>query len=268
MARKAPYFPFYVDAWLDDEAIFDMGLECEGAYVRILAAMWRRGGSLQDKPSLLCNLLRIKPARWRKIRAVLVDETGVISAQNGRLLNEKLTKEWQLFEKKSQKNAQNASGSRLKNGETASTSPNKNNETGVANAERTQGGRGAIQEGEENRQLEGDNSLSHYASESEIALSGDGPRSKHFASEAFQAAWRCWTGKQREQNHRVLDAWTQESQLYDLDQFETDEAVAVVRYSTGRTECYNLITDGSHRQSSTTASPQPRNRQREIVLRD
>jgi len=40
MAKTAPYFPFYVDDWLDSDEVFDMGLECEGAYCRLLAIMW------------------------------------------------------------------------------------------------------------------------------------------------------------------------------------------------------------------------------------
>lgn len=247
MAKGAPYFPFYVDAWLDDESIFDMGLECEGAYVRILAAMWKRGGSIQDKPALICNLLRIKPAKWRKIRTVLVDETGVICAQNGQLLNEKLTKERQLFEKKSKKNAENASGLRSKNDETASTSTNENNETGGANAERTLSDRRAIQDIEGEVDTEGDNSLSHSAESGSEKELGDQPLSKHFASEDFRSAWDAWVGKQEAANFRRMDPFTQESQLLELNAFETEEAIAMVRFSTGRTNCNNLIIDGSHK---------------------
>jgi len=58
MAKTAPFFPFYVDDWLEDEAIFDIGLECEGAYIRLLAAMWKRGGSIPDKQNWCCNILR------------------------------------------------------------------------------------------------------------------------------------------------------------------------------------------------------------------
>jgi hypothetical protein len=76
----------------------------------------------------------------------------------------------------------------------------------------------------------------------------DGPRSKHFASEEFQGVWRSWLAKQERGNFQRMDPFTQEQQLYDLESMSTDDAIAIVRFSTGRTNCKNLILDGSHRR--------------------
>ena len=107
MAKSAPFFPFYVDDWLEDEAIFDMGLECEGAYIRLLSAMWKREGLVPDKENWCCNILRCKPAKWRKIRARLI-EVGVLKIDNNSLFNERLMKEVKFFKEKCEKNEENA----------------------------------------------------------------------------------------------------------------------------------------------------------------
>ncbi|PHS71960.1 MAG: hypothetical protein COB22_05955 [Cycloclasticus sp.] len=108
MSKKAPYFLFYPTDWLDSERIFDMGLECEGAYIRLLSAMWKRAGFIPDKENWCCNLLRCKPATWRKIRRVLVDDLGVVLVKNSTLFNSRLLEEVELFSQKKEKNKQNA----------------------------------------------------------------------------------------------------------------------------------------------------------------
>jgi len=133
MANSAPYFPFYADDWLDDERIFDMSLECEGAYIRILAAMWKRDGMLPDKENLCCNILRCRPAKWKKIRKTLLD-SGVIQLENERLFNERLTQELQLFNEKSKKNVENANKRWSKETKTEPKKPFKNNESDNATA--------------------------------------------------------------------------------------------------------------------------------------
>ena len=138
MKNKAPYFPFYVDDWLDNDDVFSMGLECEGAYIRLLAALWKRGGTLPDNPRLICNLLRIKPAKWKKIRAALVDEFGVISYENGTFFNQRLIEELKVFSEKSEKSSRSASKRWDKNDKTGTEKPNKINETEHANALPTQ----------------------------------------------------------------------------------------------------------------------------------
>jgi uncharacterized protein YdaU (DUF1376 family) len=128
MAKSAPYFPFYPDDWLDDESIFDMGLECEGAYIRLLAAMWKRGGSLNNDPYLICNILRCKPAKWKKIKAILIDYK-VIILEDDRLFNERLTKELHFFNEKSQKNSQNANKRWKNEASPTGKKPNKINDS-------------------------------------------------------------------------------------------------------------------------------------------
>lgn len=77
--------------------------------------------------------------------------------------------------------------------------------------------------------------------------------SKHFLAEDFKKAWHLWLQKQRHERHGVpVDAATEEASLYELESFPTDEAIAIVRYSTSRTNCKNLITNGDHRKKPQT----------------
>lgn len=63
----------------------------------------------------------------------------------------------------------------------------------------------------------------------------------------FQKAWKAWIAKQSAKSGRI-DVWTQRGQLKELARFSTEEAIAVVEYSTSRTNCVNLITNGDHKQ--------------------
>lgn len=131
MSRTAPYFPFYPDDWLDDENIFDMGLECEGAYIRLLAAMWKRDGFIPDSPVLCCNVLRCGKSKWGKIREQLIN-FGVIKSIDNQLFNERLTKELQIFNKKCKKNSENANKRWSQLYKTVPKKPNEINESGDA----------------------------------------------------------------------------------------------------------------------------------------
>jgi hypothetical protein len=45
-----------------------------------------------------------------------------------------------------------------------------------------------------------------------------------------------------------MDPWTEMTQLKLLEVFSTDVAIAIVEYSTSRTNCNNLITNGDHKR--------------------
>jgi hypothetical protein len=73
--------------------------------------------------------------------------------------------------------------------------------------------------------------------------------SSHGRDSDFQKAWRSWIAKQSAKSGRI-DQWTQQGQLKELERFSTEEAIAVVEYSTSRTNCVNLITNGDHRKAT------------------
>jgi hypothetical protein len=45
----------------------------------------------------------------------------------------------------------------------------------------------------------------------------------------------------------MMDSFTEQAQLYELEAFETSDAIAIVRFSLSRTNCRNLITNGDHK---------------------
>jgi hypothetical protein len=73
--------------------------------------------------------------------------------------------------------------------------------------------------------------------------------SSHKEDPDFQNAWRSWIAKQSAKSGRI-DQWTQQGQLKELERFSTEEAIAVVEYSTSRTNCVNLITNGDHKKTA------------------
>jgi len=108
MSKSSPYFPFYPTDWLDSHQIFNYTLEQEGAYIRLLAAAWKMGGGIPDNDRWICNVLRAKPAQWKRIKAVLFAEDGAFYLENDQWLNQRLSEELKLFREKSQKNVENA----------------------------------------------------------------------------------------------------------------------------------------------------------------
>jgi hypothetical protein len=73
------------------------------------------------------------------------------------------------------------------------------------------------------------------------------PKSKHLESDEFKEVWEAWKEKQRSNLGYAMDEMTIEAQLYKIERFETDEAIEIVRFSTSRTKCNNLITNGDHK---------------------
>lgn len=113
-----PYFPFYARDWLSSGRIVGgMDLEHEGAYIRLLARMWDQAPSvggcwLPDDNQWLARACGVKPARWARIRAVLVEGPyAVFAKQDGRLVNARLSVEWEKAQKFSENQSQRASGS-------------------------------------------------------------------------------------------------------------------------------------------------------------
>jgi uncharacterized protein YdaU (DUF1376 family) len=129
MSKSSPYFPFYPTDWLDSHQIFNYTLEQEGAYIRLLAAAWKMGGSIPDNDRWICNLLRCKPAQWKRIKAVLFAEDGAFYLENDQWLNQRLSEELKLFREKSQKNVENANKRWNATEQSVPKKPNKINNT-------------------------------------------------------------------------------------------------------------------------------------------
>ena len=69
----------------------------------------------------------------------------------------------------------------------------------------------------------------------------------------FAAAWELWRAKQRETNGRDIDPATEQVQLMAFAGYEPPDAIELVLYCVGRTNCKNLIFDGSHRRKLVTS---------------
>ncbi len=103
----APYFPFYPQDWLSDPKVALLSLEAQGAYFTLLCQMWvlNEDCTLRDDDASLARLLRLTPARWRKIRSALIDcYTPLLFVEDGRLISKRLRQEFHKFTEKCAKN--------------------------------------------------------------------------------------------------------------------------------------------------------------------
>jgi len=74
--------------------------------------------------------------------------------------------------------------------------------------------------------------------------------SRHLALKEFQEVWAQWKMKLSINNGRPVDPITEQSQLYELEGYSSEAAISIVRYSTSRTKCNNLITNGDHAKAA------------------
>lgn len=77
--------------------------------------------------------------------------------------------------------------------------------------------------------------------------------SSHGNDSGFQKAWQSWIRKQAAKSGR-MDPWTEMGQLKKLEGHTLEEAIAIVEYSTSRTNCVNLITNGDHKRPNGAVS--------------
>lgn len=88
MADKLAWFPFYCADYLLDDAVDELTLEQEGAFLRLLCHQWREGSIAADEASLRKKLKRCDPRKFRSIWSRLSVHFEPIS--DGRLINPKL----------------------------------------------------------------------------------------------------------------------------------------------------------------------------------
>jgi uncharacterized protein YdaU (DUF1376 family) len=100
----APFMQLYVGDYLADT--LDLTTEQHGAYLLLLMAMWRADGSLPNDPQKLARFARVHPPRWAKVWAEIA---RFFVEADGRITNERLTKEREKAVHKS--NSRAASGS-------------------------------------------------------------------------------------------------------------------------------------------------------------
>jgi uncharacterized protein YdaU (DUF1376 family) len=111
---KAPSMPMYWDAYLADTT--HLTTEEHGAYLLLLAAMWRRDGSVPDDDRDNARILGLTPAKWRKVKQRLAP---FLEFKNGHISQKNLQKLWKSTQEKIEKNRLNGGkGGRPKSNKT------------------------------------------------------------------------------------------------------------------------------------------------------
>lgn len=109
----APSMPIYWDAYLADTT--HLTTEEHGAYLLLLAAMWRRGGSVPDDDKDNARILGLSAAKWRRIKARLSADPVALIFENDTISQKKMLKTWQITQEKIENNSSNgAKGGRPK----------------------------------------------------------------------------------------------------------------------------------------------------------
>lgn len=107
---QAPSMPMFWDAYLADTT--HLTTEEHGAYLLLLAAMWRRNGSVPDDDRDNARILGLTQAKWRRIKERL---EGFLVFENGEISQKNLQKIWKITQEKIEKNRENgAKGGRPK----------------------------------------------------------------------------------------------------------------------------------------------------------
>jgi uncharacterized protein YdaU (DUF1376 family) len=96
----APFMQLYVADYLGDTR--HLSTEQHGAYLLLLMAMWRAGGSLPDDETKLARIVGLSPAKWRRVSA---DVLAFFTVADGVLTQKRLTAEIEKTKEKSIKRA-------------------------------------------------------------------------------------------------------------------------------------------------------------------
>lgn len=94
---QAPSLPLFVDAYLGDTT--HLSTEEHGAYLLLLMAMWRRGGSIPDDDKDNARMVGLTVTKWRRMKPRLME---FLDAKNGEISQKRLKKEWEFVQKRKQ----------------------------------------------------------------------------------------------------------------------------------------------------------------------
>jgi len=86
---ELPVLPIATDALIADTT--HMSAEAFGAYVRILVAMWRQGGALDDDDTELARIAGVSSRRWLALREVVLRP---VTVTDGVLTQRRLSETW------------------------------------------------------------------------------------------------------------------------------------------------------------------------------
>lgn len=107
---QAPSMPMFWDAYIADTT--HLTTEEHGAYLLLLAAMWRRNGWVPDDDRDNARILGLTPAKWKRIKARLSE---FLVFEDGHITQKNLLKIWEITQEKIKKNRENgAKGGRPK----------------------------------------------------------------------------------------------------------------------------------------------------------
>lgn len=198
-----PFMQLYIADYLGDTQ--HLTTEQHGAYLLLLMAMWRAGGSLPNDPQKLARITRVSPRRWHLIAP---DVMEFFTVDGGEITQKRLVEE--------RKKASSISEKRSASGKLGGIAKAlKSNDTAVANAKQTpqHSQKPEIIEKKE----EPNGSLSETSSDPKPS------RKRNDYPEAFEAAWKAYPTDPNMSKAEAFDAWKK------LDAADMDALAASIR---------------------------------------
>ena len=119
---SSPFMQLYVADYLGDTQ--HLTTEQHGAYLLLLMAMWRAGGSLPNDEAKLARIARMSAAKWRKVGGDIMD---LLDVEGEHVTQKRLAEEYEKAREKSEKRSEAGS----KGGKAKAL---KDNDQGLANA--------------------------------------------------------------------------------------------------------------------------------------
>jgi len=113
-----PALPLWTDAYLGDTT--HLTTTEHGAYLLLLMAMWRNGGSLPDDEKLLARYARLTSGQWGRMAATI---RAFFRVENGSITQGRLTDELVAVKRNSTKQSDNSKARWLKTNKTVDAKP-------------------------------------------------------------------------------------------------------------------------------------------------
>jgi len=88
-----PYMPFYVGDYLADTR--HLTTTEHGAYLLLLMALWRSGGTMSADDKFLCRCAGISNTQWQKMKPTLL---AFFDIDSGEITHGRLSTEWTKYE--------------------------------------------------------------------------------------------------------------------------------------------------------------------------
>jgi uncharacterized protein YdaU (DUF1376 family) len=216
---ELPSMPLWTDAYLADTS--DLTTLEHGAYLLLLMAMWRAGGSLPNDPQRLARFARLTKGQWERVWRVL---ERFFRIEDDQLFQNRLTDELNAVRRRSTAASDSARAKWRKNKEAGSAPALPNRCEAAATIPITR---------RDDPSLRSGSSLSAAGADVELRK----PKGRAYP-QAFEAAWSAYPTDRNMSKSEAFEAWRK---LDDKDRETLMASIPAFRTWCGKNPDYRVI---------------------------